>query len=81
MLEIDSATGELANLNSLIRAPGACGEQNMIYTSPSIYVYKYKQSVGQWSAEQQRQAVNQINRGRYISVLLSLTHIILVRNT
>ena len=69
MLEIDSATGELANLNSLIRAPGGCGEQNMILVAPSIYVYKYKQSVEKWSDRQQQQAVNQINGGRYICVI------------
>ena len=69
MLEIDSATRELANLNKLIRAPWGCGEQNMIRVAPSVYVYTYKQSVGQWSPKQQQQAINLINEGKRLIVV------------
>jgi len=68
MLEVDMASGELKNLQSLIRAPGGCGEQNMIRVAPSVYVYRYNIAVNKWTAAQQQQAINQINKGYQIEL-------------
>jgi len=70
LLEVDKVSGSYNNLDGLIRAPGGCGEQNMIRVAPSVYVYNYKKATEKWtegSAEEDR-AIAQINRGYQIQL-------------
>ena len=60
--------GPTLNVESLLRLPYGCGEQNMVNFAPSIYIMKYLSSVGQLTRSVEKKAKNIMT----IGILLSL---------
>ena len=53
----------LSNMDSLVRMPTGCGEQNMVGFTPNIYVLKYLSSTGQLTDEIQEKAKHHMEIG------------------
>ncbi|XP_041356722.1 ovostatin-like isoform X2 [Gigantopelta aegis] len=53
----------LSNLDSLLRMPYGCGEQNMLNFAPNIYVIKYLRETGRETEKIWRKAENQLEKG------------------
>ncbi|XP_072051761.1 complement C3-like [Amphiura filiformis] len=59
------ASTVIAGLNTgdFLHLPGGCGEQNMIYTAPNVYIYKYLKSIGKVTNETETKATQNIEDG------------------
>ncbi|KAM4676611.1 complement C3-like isoform 2-T2 [Discoglossus pictus] len=60
----DSVDG--SNLNHLIKAPGGCGEQNMMIMTSSVIAIQYLDNSGQWErigVNRREQAIKNIRQG------------------
>lgn len=55
----------LQNLDSMIRAPYGCGEQNMISLVPNIYALSYMTATGNLNPDIKKRAEENINSGMY----------------
>jgi A-macroglobulin TED domain len=55
----------LSGLGNLLAMPCGCGEQNMIYFAPDVYILKYLQSVGQAADPSAARAQYFLNTGRW----------------
>ena len=55
--------GPTLNVESLLRLPYGCGEQNMVNFAPSIYIMKYLSSVGQLTPAVESKAKNIMTTG------------------
>ncbi|XP_062377751.1 alpha-2-macroglobulin-like protein 1 [Sardina pilchardus] len=53
----------LKNIESLLKMPYGCGEQNMAILSPNIYILQYLQNTGQLTAEIKEKATNFLKNG------------------
>ena len=53
----------LSNLESLLRMPHGCGEQNMLNFAPNIYVIKYLRKTGRETDEIWRKAEKNMEKG------------------
>ncbi|XP_041924558.1 alpha-2-macroglobulin-like isoform X1 [Alosa sapidissima] len=53
----------LKNIDSLLRMPYGCGEQNMAILSPNIYILQYLQNTGQLTADIKEKATNFLKNG------------------
>jgi CD109 antigen len=51
-------------LERLVKRPYGCGEQNIISTAPSIFVYKYLTTVGKLTEDLKAKAENFMRIGR-----------------
>ena len=64
----------IEGLDRLVRMPYGCGEQNMISTAPSIFVYKYLKVVGKLTDELKATAEN------YMRIGMIFHHILITVN-
>ena len=55
--------GPTLKVDSLLRLPYGCGEQNMVNFAPSIYIMKYLSSVEQLSESIENKAKNIMRTG------------------
>ena len=53
----------LQNLDSLIRMPMGCGEQNMILFAPNIFVMQYLEATDQVTADMRQEALQHMETG------------------
>ncbi|KAL2085402.1 hypothetical protein ACEWY4_018722 [Coilia grayii] len=53
----------LRNIDSLLKMPYGCGEQNMAILSPNIYILQYLQNTGQLTADIEEKATNFLKNG------------------
>ncbi|XP_062377748.1 alpha-2-macroglobulin-like isoform X1 [Sardina pilchardus] len=53
----------LKNIESLLKMPYGCGEQNIAILSPNIYILQYLQNTGQLTAEIKEKATNFLKSG------------------
>ena len=53
----------MSNLDRLVRAPGGCGEQNMIRFAPTIFVTLYLNRIEQLDSEIEKNAIQHIMDG------------------
>ncbi|KAG5268329.1 hypothetical protein AALO_G00211370 [Alosa alosa] len=53
----------LKNIDSLLKMPYGCGEQNIAILSPNIYILQYLQNTGQLTAEIKEKATNFLKNG------------------
>lgn len=53
----------LKNIDSLLKMPYGCGEQNMAILSPNIYILQYLQNTGQLTADIRERATNFLKSG------------------
>ncbi len=53
----------MSNINSLIRMPYGCGEQNMVNFVPNIVALKYLKAVGQLQPALQKSAIRNMESG------------------
>jgi hypothetical protein len=54
----------IEGLDRLVKMPYGCGEQNMISTAPSIFVYKYLKAAGKLTEELKAKGENYMRIGR-----------------
>nr|WFD50012.1 alpha-2-macroglobulin-like protein [Paracentrotus lividus] len=59
----DILGNSLTNIDSLLRIPSGCGEQNMIGFVPNIYALQYLQATGQADQLQTNKAISNIIKG------------------
>ncbi len=55
----------LTNLDSILKMPTGCGEQNMIKFAPNIYVLDYLTNTNQLTTEIEDKALEYLRIGRY----------------
>jgi hypothetical protein len=53
----------LSHLNSFLRLPFGCREQNMIHFAPNVFVFKYLQKTRQLSPELERETEDFLPQG------------------
>ena len=56
----------LKNIDSLLKMPYGCGEQNMAILSPNIYILQYLQNTGQLTADIREKATNFLKNGEQL---------------
>lgn len=56
-------------LEKFFRMPTGCGEQNMIYLAPNVYVLEYLTNTGQLTGAQEQNAYRFIQTGRHGGIL------------
>jgi hypothetical protein len=54
----------LQNLDSLVQMPSGCGEQNMVFFAPIIYVLQYLEETGLLTKEIMSRAVGFLEIGK-----------------
>lgn len=52
-------------ISTLLRIPTGCGEQNLIYLAPNVYVTRYLDTVNKLSNVMKRKALTLIREGHY----------------
>lgn len=62
----------MSNLGSLLRAPGGCGEQNMLSFAPDVFITLYLQRVQKLTPEIEMEAFQHISDG-YMNELQCVT--------
>ena len=60
--------GPTLKVDSLLRLPYGCGEQNMVNFAPSIYIMKYLSSVEQLSESIENKAKNIMRTGNELDM-------------
>ena len=55
--------GPALNVETLLRLPYGCGEQNMVNFAPSIYIMKYLSTLGQMDKTIENKAKNIMRTG------------------
>lgn len=60
----------LNNLDSLLRLPFGCGEQNMIHFAPNVFVLKYLQKTKQLTREVETEATDYLVQGSSLCLAL-----------
>ena len=60
--------GPTLKVDSLLRLPYGCGEQNMVNFAPSIYIMKYLSSVEQLSESIENKAKNIMRTGNELEM-------------
>ena len=53
----------LANIDSLLKMPYGCGEQNMLNFAPNIFIMQYLQAIGQLTDEIKQKATDYTLQG------------------
>ena len=56
--------GPTLNVETLLRLPYGCGEQNMVNFAPSIYIMQYLSTVGQLTTSLENKAKNIMTTGK-----------------
>ena len=63
--------GPTLKVDSLLRLPYGCGEQNMVNFAPSIYIVKYLSSVEQLSESIENKAKNIMRTGNELDNIIN----------
>ncbi len=56
----------IAGLDKLLQMPTGCGEQNMVYFAPDVFIYKYLDSTNQDNAEIKDKAIKFMEIGKFV---------------
>ena len=58
----------IAGLDKLLQMPTGCGEQNMVYFAPDVFIYKYLESTNQENAAIKEKALKFMEIGMHLFV-------------
>ena len=66
--------GPALNVETLLRLPKGCGEQNMVNFAPSIYIMKYLSTLGQLDKTIENKAKNIMRTGNELAFTIRPFH-------
>ena len=70
----------MSNLDTLLKMPYGCGEQNMLRFAPNIFIMNYLKNTNQASEEIKSKALNFMRSGKFVMVLIRQLIIMSINN-
>ena len=61
----------ISGLESLLRLPTGCGEQNMLNFAPAVYIAHYLDTIGKLDAATRKKALHYMQTGKTLKARLS----------